>query len=201
MPNFAPKSKKNIKMEKVQFGKYVELAYEIFTVDETGSTSVYEFTADHPDGFVFGQDLGMIEAFTQHIGELSMGDAFDFTLEPAEAFGERKAEMVMDIPRTTFLVEGEFDNERVYVGAVVPMQISDGYRIDGFVKAIDEENVTLDFNHQLAGQRVRYAGKVLLVRDATPEELAPKHGCGGCGGGCGRDHDHGCNCDSCGGCD
>ncbi len=185
-------------MEKVSLGKYVELAYEIFVVNNDGETSVYKFTDERPDGFVFGQDLGMIEAFVNHIEALSMGDSFDFTLEPAEAFGERNPEMVMSIPRSTFEVEGEFDNERVFVGAMVPMQTGDGYRIDGLVKAIDEENVTLDFNHQLAGERVRYAGKVLLVRDATAEELAPKHHCGG-GCDCGHDHGHGCDCDSCGG--
>lgn len=184
-------------MEKVELGKYVELAYEIFVVNDTDQTSVYKFTADKPDRFIFGQDLGMIEAFVNNIGALSMGDKFDFTLNPEEAFGERNPEMVMDIPRTTFEVDGEFDNERVFVGAMVPMQTSEGYRIDGLVKAIDEENVTLDFNHQLAGERVRYTGEVLLVRDATPEELAPKHHCGG---GCDCGHDHSCNCDSCGGC-
>ena len=184
-------------MEKVELGKYVELAYEIFTVDEHGETSVYKFTSDHPDRFVFGQDLGMIEAFTSHIGALSMGDSFDFTLEAEEAFGERIPDMVMAIPRSTFMVDGEFDNERVFVGSVVPMQTSEGYRVDGLVKAIDEENVTLDFNHQLAGERVRYVGVVQLVRDATPEELNPHHGCGGCD--CGHDHG-GCNCDDCNGC-
>ena len=186
-------------MGKVELGKYVELAYEIFVVNDNEQTSVYKFTDEHPDRFVFGQDLGMIEAFVNHIGALSMGDTFDFTLAPEEAFGERNPEMVMSIPRSTFEIDGEFDNERVFVGSMVPMQTSEGYRIDGLVKAIDEDNVTLDFNHQLAGESVRYVGKVLLVRDATPEELAPKHHCGG-GCDCGHDHSHGCDCDSCGGC-
>ena len=183
-------------MDKVSSGKYVELAYEIFVVGEQGDTSVYKFTADHPDRFVFGNDLGMIEGFLKGLEGLEQGGVFDFTLAPEQAFGERNEEMVIQVPCEKFEIEGEFDTDRVFVGAVVPMQTQEGYRMDGLVKAIDEENVTLDFNHQLAGESVRYTGVVLTVRDATPEELNPHHG-HGCN--CGCDHDH-CGCDDCDGC-
>ena len=61
----------------------------------------------------------------------------------------------------------------------------------------------MDFNHPLAKDDVRFDGKILVVRDATPEELNPSCGCGcgcgdhGCGddcGGCGDDHGCGCGC-------
>ena len=94
------------------------------------------------------------------------------------------------------LVDGEFDAEKVYEDAIVPMMTADGHRIDGFVDKVTDTEVTMNFNHQLAGERVRYAGKVLAVRDATPDELNPK-GCGGscnCGeGGCGSCGDGGCS--------
>ena len=188
-------------MEKISIGKFVELAYEIFVVNGEGDTSIFKFTADHPDCFVFGHDLGMIEGFMRGIEGLEQGTKFDFTLSPDQAFGERSDDMVIQVPCEKFEIDGEFDKQRVFVGAFVPMQTDEGYRMDGLVKAIDEENVTLDFNHQLAGEHVRYAGELITVRDATPEELAPKHGCG-CG--CGHDHDHGdCDsgcCDECNGC-
>ena len=69
--------------------------------------------------------------------------------------------------------------------------------------SLPEFKVFMDFNHQLAGETVRYSGFVQLVRDATPEELQPKHhgcgcGCDDCGGGdCGHDHGDGCNCGGC----
>ncbi len=186
-------------MEKIGIGKFVELAYEIFVVRQQGDESVFKFTAEHPDRFVFGRDLGMIEGFMRGIEGLEQGAVFDFTLSPAEAFGERSDDMVIQVPCEKFEIDGEFDNKRVFVGAFVPMQTDEGYRMDGLVKAIDEENVTLDFNHQLAGEQVRYTGFVATVRDATPEELNPQHGCG-----CGCGHDHGgCGdgcCEGCSGC-
>ena len=72
------------------------------------------------------------------------------------------------------------------------MQTEEGYRMDGLVVEVGDKEVTLDFNHQLAGERVKYAGRVLLVRDATPEELAPKHHHCDCGCDCEHDHCHGC---------
>ena len=190
-------------METIKFGKYVELAYEIFIVDVDGEASVFKFTPERPDAFVFGLDQGMIEGFMKRIENLEQGAAFDFTLAPEEAFGPKDPNMIMEIDKDIFKVNGEFDSEKVFEGAMVPMQTADGYRIDGLVEKVTDDKVTIDFNHQLAGETVRYSGYVQLVRDATPEELQPHHGCNcgceDCGDGCGHDHHDGCDC-GCGGC-
>ena len=170
-------------MEKIQAGKYVELVYEIFVVNGEEQQSVFKFNKEHPDAFVFGMDLSLIEGFQNHIMGLEQGEKFDFTLQPHEAF----------------------DAENIRPGARVPMMTQEGMRIEGQVVKVTDDKVFMDFNHQLAGETVRYSGFVQLVRDATPEELQPKHhgcgcGCEECGGGdCGHDHGDGCDC-GCGGC-
>lgn len=181
-------------MEIISTGKFVEIAYKIFLVDKDGDTMIYEFKEDKPDSFVFGNEPGMLEAFTSHLDGLKVGDEFDFILSPIEAFGERDPNMVAVLDKSLFMVEGEFDAERVYEGAFVPMMTAEGMRIEGIVKEITDDKVTVDFNHQLAGETVRYAGKVINVREATDDEKNPQHHCGGCGGG---------GCDGCGdgGCD
>jgi len=191
-------------MEKITAGKYVELVYEIFVVDEQGaSASVFKFRPDHPDAFVFGADPSLIQGFVTHIDGLEQGAAFDFTLNPDEAFGPKDPDMIYELDKSVFEVDGEFDSEHVFEGARVPMQTQEGYHIDGFVEKITDDKITIDFNHQLAGQRVRYAGTVQLVRDATPEELTPAHhhcgcGCESCEGD--GNHHHDCDCEGCGGC-
>jgi len=181
-------------MDKIKFGKHVDLAYEIFTVDDGGeAASVFKFTDKHPDSFVYGLDKGMIDGFANAINGLAEGDSFDFTLEPKDAFGEKNPDMVQVLDKSIFCINGEFDTDRVYEGAVVPMQTADGFRIDGFVKEITPDKVTIDFNHQLAGERVRYAGKVLAVRDATPDEMSPKGASCNCGGSCGEGGCEGCS--------
>ncbi len=79
--------------------------------------------------------------------------------------------------------------------------------INGLVKEVTDTKVKMDFNHPLAGERVRFDGRITEVRDATEAELHPAQGCGchghgegdcGCGDDCGCDHDHEGGC--CGGC-
>lgn len=185
-------------MEQIKVGKYVELFYEILTVDpDLGEAQVFKFTKERPDSFVFGMEQGMLQAFMDHIEKLSPGDTFDFTLAPEEAFGERMNEYVSEIDKSIFLVDGVFDDERVKVGAIVPMLTADGMRVDGLVLSITDDKVTIDFNHQLAGETIRYKGSVLTVRDATAEELNPPHHHCGCG--CDHDHHHD-GCEGCNGC-
>lgn len=172
----------------------VEIAYKIFIVNQDGDTMVYEFKEDKPDRFVFGHEPGMLESFTSHLEGLKVGDTFDFILSPIEAFGERNPNMVAELDKQLFVIDGEFDNDRVYVGAFVPMMTAEGMRIEGLVKEIKDDKVTIDFNHQLAGETIKYVGKVINVREATEEEKNPPRHCGGCGGGdCG-----GCGEDGCG---
>ena len=201
-PKYSPTNSKFNLMEKIQAGKYVELVYEIFVVNGEEQVSVFKFKKEHPDAFVFGRDLSLIEGFQNHIFNLEQGQEFDFTLRPEEAFGVKNPDLVYELEKEIFHVDGKFDSENIRVGAIVPMMTQEGMRIEGTVTAVTDDKVTMDFNHQLAGETVRYAGVVQLVRDATPEELNPQnHGCGcscdECNDGCGHDHGDGCNCGSC----
>ena len=96
-------------MEIISKGKFVEIAYKIFLVDKEGDTMIYEFKADKPDRFVFGHEPGMLESFTNHLEGLKAGDEFDFILSPIEAFGERNPDLVQQLDKSLFVIEGEFD--------------------------------------------------------------------------------------------
>lgn len=183
----------------------MELVYEIFVVNGKEQTSVFKFNKEHPDAFVFGMDLSLIEGFQNRIMGLEQGEKFDFTLQPHEAFGVKDPDLIYELEKEIFHVEGKFDSENIRPGAFVPMMTQEGMRVEGQVIKVTDDKVFMDFNHQLAGETVRYSGYVQLVRDATPEELQPRHhGCGcGCDdckdGDCGHDHHDGCDC-GCGGC-
>jgi FKBP-type peptidyl-prolyl cis-trans isomerase SlyD len=45
----------------------------------------------------------------------------------------------------------------------------------------NQNTITLDFNHPLAGEELHFIGKIISVRDATQEELdhGHAHGQGG----------------------
>ena len=69
-------------MEKIQAGKYVELVYEIFVVNGDQQTSVFKFNKEHPDTFVFGMDLSLIEGFQNHIMGLERFSTSTASLTP-----------------------------------------------------------------------------------------------------------------------
>ena len=177
-------------MDKKQ-NKFIAVAYKLYAAGEKSLEFIEEATDEKP--FVFISGFGFtLDEFEKQVIDLEKGAEFNFTLEPDQAFGPKDENLVMKLAKSILESDGKFDAAKVKPGAMVPMQTEEGYRMDGLVVEVGDKEVTLDFNHQLAGERVKYAGRVLLVRDATPEELAPKHHHCDCGCDCEHDHCHGC---------
>ncbi|MBD5242272.1 MAG: peptidylprolyl isomerase [Bacteroides sp.] len=185
-------------MEKIQPGKYVELGYDLYKITPEGEQLVHQTDTEDPERIIFGVTRGMIRPLEVAIDGLEAGGEFDVTVKADEAFGPWDPEQIVTLDKDIFEVDGKFDTEAVKPGAALPMMTQDGYKITGIVTEVTDDKVKMDFNHPLAGKDVRFKGKILTVRDATPEELQPAHGCG-----CGCDHgscgdDCGCEHDSCG---
>lgn len=180
-------------MEKIQPGKYVEMTYDLYEVHPNGGQIlVHQVDPADPEKIIFGVTRGMIVPLEKAIDGLGVGDTFDLVVKADDAFGPVDPEQVAELEKEIFVVDGKFDDKVIREGALVPMMTADGYRINGLVKEVTPTHVVMDFNHPLAGKDVRFAGKIVTVRDATPEELQPAHGCGcGC-------HDHDCGDDACG---
>ena len=182
-------------MEVIKPGKYVELGYDLYCINSDGSeVLMHQTDAEDPECFVFGVTRGLINPLEKDLDGKKQGDEFDVVAKPEEAYGEYDPEQVATLEKDIFMVDGKFDSEFIKPGAFVPMMTAEGFHISGLVKEVTGETVIMDFDHPLAGKSVRLKGKVLLVRDATPEELQPQHGCG-CG--CGHDHcdDEHCGCE------
>lgn len=191
-------------METITTGKFVELVYDLYEVAGHSEILMFKFTDEQPDRFVFGLEQGMLESFKKGIEGLKVDEEFEIKLTPEQAFGEIRQDLIMEFKREMFEVDGKFDSERIIPGNVIEMMAENGQRVPGHILEVTDKTVKIDFNHPLAGQNLRFKGKVKTVRDATPEELQPKSCCSGCS--CGHDHDHdeecGCGCgdDCCSGC-
>lgn len=178
---------------KITDNKYVTLTYDLNVGEGDERELMEQATAERPLEFIFGTN-SMLEAFEKQIEGLSEGDKFSFRLTPEEAYGDYDEEKVLDLPKSIFEIEGKIDENVLFEGNTVPMMDSSGNRLSGSVVSIDDETVTMDFNHPLAGELMHFEGTVTGVRDASAEEIAAlfSGGGGGCGsGGCG---DSGCGC-------
>ena len=105
------------------------------------------------------------------------GDSFQVRLEARDAYGERDPKRVMTATRS------QFGGEEPEVGRQVRTDGPDGGDVLRIV-AIENDVVTLDGNHPLAGVALTFAVTVVGVRPATKQELSHGHAHGSGG------HDH-----------
>lgn len=181
--------------------KFVELSYTL-TVDGNVADAA---TAENPLGFVFGAGY-LLPDFEKNVDGLTVGDKFEFTLTPENGYGLPNPEMVIELPRDTFTVNGEEEEGLLTVGNEIPMMTGDGMRLLGRVVEAGAEMVKMDFNHPMAGKVLNFAGEIVGVREATDADYPQAQG--GCGCGCDNEEcGDGCGCgdgDGCGdscGCD
>lgn len=163
-------------------GKFVAFTYRLYNTAD--NTLLFEAKEDAPDVMVYGVSHEIIPGLIAAVKDLKAGDKFEVELPPQAAFGERYPENVVELEKEIFMRDGALVSE-VTVGVELPMMTAEGYPIKGRVLEITPDHVKMDFNHPFAGLTVKFDGEVREVRDATPEELQPVHGCG-----CGCDHDH-----------
>lgn len=190
--------------------KVVSATYELYIADENGKEELMEqATEQSPLVWCQGEKM-MLPAFEAQMAGKEVGETFDFVLKANEAYGEYFDEGVQELPKKMFFNgDGEFDEERVYVGAIVPMNTVDGQIVKAQVCEVTNETVTIDLNHPYAGEDLHFKGKILDIRDVTEGELKAirnPHGC--CGGGCHKGEEGNCGgcgkdggCGNCGGCE
>jgi FKBP-type peptidyl-prolyl cis-trans isomerase SlyD len=99
----------------------------------------------------------------------SAGDALQVTVEPKDGYGERDDNLTQAVPRQMFE-----NAEEIQIGMQFQTMTEQGPHIVTVV-GVDEENVTVDANHPLAGQTLNFDVKVVEVRDASAEEVEHGH--------------------------
>lgn len=100
----------------------------------------------------------------------SVGDSFDVTIQPEEAYGTVNPELVQTVPHSAF--EGV---EKVEPGMQFQARGDDGETQVITVTEVADSGVTVDGNHPLAGQVLNFSVRVEEIREATEEEIAHGH--------------------------
>ncbi len=100
----------------------------------------------------------------------AVGDELTVAVEPEDAYGEYAAELVSTLSRSMF--EGVDELE---VGMQFHASAPDGQMQIVTIRDLDGDDVTVDGNHPLAGQRLNFQVKIIDIRDASQEEIAHGH--------------------------
>ena len=130
-------------------------------------------SGDTPLTYLHGHGM-MIPGFERQLEGLAEGDTYDFMVTAAEGYGELNPDAITDLDKQIFLIDGNLSTE-VFEGAQLQLTNQDGQPMVGVEAAVGEDTVTMDFNHQLAGKDLHFAGSIAALRAATEEEIAHGH--------------------------
>jgi peptidylprolyl isomerase len=121
----------------------------------------------------------VIKGFEEALLGMSLNEKKSFTIEPEDAYGQRDESLKRVFARAE--VPPEID---LQVGQIVGIRSQEGQQIPASIVQVDDENVTADMNHPLAGEVLHFEIEVVGI-SSTPTQDPDE-----CG--------HGCDCSSCG---
>ncbi|QBY05066.1 peptidylprolyl isomerase [Thalassotalea sp. HSM 43] len=158
---------------KIANNKVVNMHYAVMDKDENLIDSSY----DHkPLAFIHGSGF-LIPGLESALEGKQVGDSFIVDIAAEDAYGERHDGLVQTVPKALFASIDDLD-----VGMQLRAQTDQGEQTV-IVIGMDEEEITVDGNHPLAGMDLKFDVEIIEVRDASEDELAHGHvhGEGGCG--------------------
>ena len=128
---------------------------------EDGSEVDTNFGGD-PVDFAIG-DGSLLPGFERRIFGMSAGERQMFKVPPEDAFGQPNENTLQKLPRDQF--DDDIDLE---IGLVFSFSDAGGGELPGMIISFDDEEVTVDFNHPLAGRTTRLD---VMVHRVEPAEL------------------------------
>lgn len=104
------------------------------------------------------------------VNQMIIGTKKDIKVKAAEGYGEYNNAAIQQIDKKEFPEDMKLE-EGMHLIANSP----DGKQMPFIINKIGENDVTVDFNHPLAGKNLEFNVELLDVRDATHEELSHGH--------------------------
>ena len=128
-------------------------------------------SSDGGDPLPFLQGHGnIIPGLESALEGSKVGDKLDVSIKPEEAYGERMKDAIQEIPKSALKGIDE-----VEVGMQLQSQDKDGNAFLVTVTKIEDDKITVDANHPLAGQTLHFSVSIESVRKAEAEELSHGH--------------------------
>ncbi|QEY58083.1 FKBP-type peptidyl-prolyl cis-trans isomerase [Pseudomonas sp. C27(2019)] len=106
-------------------------------------------------------DGSLLPGFERVLFGLKDGDKRSFEILPEQGFGTPNEQNVQVMPRS------QFDSMELDHGVLVIFKDAAGGEMPGVVKAFDDKNVTVDFNHPLAGKVITFDVEIVKVLNSA----------------------------------
>ncbi len=149
----------------VQDGQVVSMSYVLHVEGQ-----IYDMSDDRQP-FRFIQGAGqIIPGLESALYGLSVGERKVVTVAPADGYGEIDPDAFVDLPKRQFPATITLEP-----GVEVSLTDEHGHSVRARIDHINENSVTLDVNHPLAGKELQFDVQILAIRPATSEELEHGH--------------------------
>ena len=151
---------------KISPNKVITMHYAVSDSEDTLIDSSYDskpLSVIHGTGFLIP---GLEDALIDH----QTGDKFEVSVSAEQAYGERFEEYVQTVPKSAF--EGI---DELKLGTQLRATTDDDGEQTVIVVDVQEDAITVDGNHPLAGIDLKFDVEILEVREATAEELEHSH--------------------------
>lgn len=156
-------------------GDYVLLRYSVYAVED-GEERLVDTTDEdlakkegiYEEGRAYGERLvilgksQLIEAAEEALRSMEEGEEKVIEAEPEKAYGQWRSDLVIRVPLRQL--------RRHNIPAVVGQEVQIGNRIGRIIR-VTERFAYIDFNHPLAGKKLKIHLKVVKVLKETDEKL------------------------------
>jgi FKBP-type peptidyl-prolyl cis-trans isomerase SlyD len=130
-------------------------------VDSTDGGEPIEFLQGHKN---------IIPGLEAALYGMETGDEKEVSVQPAAAYGEYDPDRLVEVPKDQI-----DENVDMKVGAMLHLEDNEGHVHDARISSVDDNKVTFDLNHPLAGKSLNFTVRIVDLRAATPEELTHGH--------------------------
>jgi peptidylprolyl isomerase/FKBP-type peptidyl-prolyl cis-trans isomerase SlpA len=123
---------------------------------------VFDTSEDgEPLSFTIGENR-VIPGFEEAVTGMEPGDSKTTEVEPEQAYGEHREDMVMEMERDQ--IPDDVDPE---VGQQLQLRLENGQTVPVLITALGEESVTIDANHPLAGRTLLFEIELVDVAEGA----------------------------------
>jgi FKBP-type peptidyl-prolyl cis-trans isomerase SlpA len=151
----------SLAIKRIESGSHVTLHYRLSALLDGESREVMSTLSSRPATIQIGAGQ-FSEPLERRLLGLAEGQSADLDFAAGEAFGQRNGDLVQRLARGTFDANAEAEVS-YEAGDVVEFNSPDGHRFTGVLKSRDDDSVLVDFNHPLAGLRVRLSVQIIGV--------------------------------------
>lgn len=139
----------------IEKGNKITIEYE----GKLDSGEVFDSSKNHDKPLEFEVGAGqVIPGFDKAVIGMKINEEKEFTIPAKEAYGEVNPELEKEIPKSS-MPEGKEPQQ----GMTLIMTSQDGRQFPAKITKVEDNNITIDLNHPLAGKDLTFKIKILKI--------------------------------------